>query len=383
MPPTLTIIIIDPDKDSRIAIEVIANRYADKIRVVGSVDNITDGLKIIQSSHPVVVILGVSNLEDGARDIQNISNVSPHSAVFVSTSEKNPDWILRLMRSGAQEYLLKPIDNNELVEALQKAGKLYIEKRQNIESQVHGKLISVYNPIGGMGTTTIAVNLAAALAQHDDKVALVDLNFFSGDAAVFLDLNPRYTLTSLTANVSRLDDSFLMSVMARHSSGIYLLSEPLDVDETIEITPEQIHRILTCLRRVFSYVVIDASGPLHGTNQVIFESSDHVIYNTILSLPTLKNANRYLSSMAKHGIASHKIMLLVNRYLPRADIKVEDAEKILGQKVFMTIPNEYSDVMDSINKGQPLVNLYPRSPVSKAISSIAETFHSSSEKGRS
>lgn len=376
MPPTLTIIIIDPDKESRNTLENLVSPYADKIRITGTVADFQEGLRLIQSTHPIATFLAVNDLEQGTRDIQSIKNISPNGAIFVTTTEKNPDWILRLMRAGAQEYLLKPFDKNELLEALLKAGRLYIDRSQQAEPLKQGKVITVFNPIGGMGTTTIAVNLAAALAQKNDKVALVDLNFFSGDAAIFLDLNPKYTLTSLTTNVSRLDDNFLMSVMARHSSGVYLLSEPLDVDETVDITPEQIERILLYLKRIFSYVVIDTGGHLHGTNQLTFENSDHVIYNTILSLPTLKNANRYLIAMGNHGVGRHKITLVVNRYLSRSDIKIEDAEKVLGHKVFMTIPNEYTDVIDSINKGQPLVNLYPRSPISKAIIKIAETFQS-------
>jgi pilus assembly protein CpaE len=375
MPPTLTIVIIDPDRESRKSIESIIAPYGDKIIINDSVDSIQDGLRAIQSTHPIVTILAINDLEQGIRDIQSIFAVAPQNTVFVTTAEKNPDWILKLIRAGAQEYLLKPLEPNELLEGLQKAGRLYIDRSPK-KPVASGKVISVYNPIGGMGTTTIAVNLAAALAQKSQKVALVDLNFFSGDAAIFLDLNPKYTLTSLTANVSRLDDNFLMSVMARHESGIYLLSDPLDVDETVGITPEQIERIIVFLKSIFEYVIIDTSGPLHGINQTTFEASNRIIYNTILSLPALKNAHRYMMALHKHGVERGKLMILINRYLSRSDIKIADAEKILGQKIFTTIPNEYSDVNDSINKGKPLVNLYPRSPVSKAIMDIAATFQS-------
>lgn len=376
MPPTLTIVIIDPDRDSRKSIEAIIAPYGDKIVINGSVDTIQDGLRTIQSTHPIVTVLAVNDLEQGVRDIQSIFSIAPQMTVFVTTAEKNPDWILKLIRAGAQEYLLKPLEAHELLEGLQKAGRLHIDRSPKKEPLVSGKIITVYNPIGGMGTTTIAVNLAAALARKSNKVALVDLNFFSGDAAIFLDLNPKYTLTSLTANVSRLDDNFLMSVMARHSSGVYFLSEPLDVDDVLAITSEQIERILLFLKTVFDYVVVDTGGHLSGANHVCFETSYKIIYNTILSLPALKNANRYMVAMQKHDVERHKIMILVNRYLSRSDIKIADAEKILGQKVFMTIPNEYSDVNDSINKGKPLVNLYPRSPVSKAIMDIAAHFQS-------
>lgn len=375
MPPTLTIVIIDPDRESRKAIESIIAPYSDKIVIKGSVDSLRDGLHIIQTTHPIVTILAVNDLEQGISDMKSIFSTAPQNTVFVTTAEKNPDWILKLIHAGAQEYLLKPLEQHELLEGLQKAGRLYIDRNPQ-KPVTSGKVVSVYNPIGGMGTTTIAVNLAAALAQKSQKVALVDLNFFSGDAAIFLDLNPKYTLTSLTANVSRLDDNFLMSVMARHDSGVYLLSDPLDVDEAVGITPEQIERIIVFLKGIFEYVIIDTSGPLHGINQTTFEASTRIIYNTILSLPALKNAQRYMMALQTHGSERNKIMILVNRYLSRSDIKIADAEKILGQKIFMTIPNEYSDVNDSINKGKPLVNLYPRSPVSKAIMNIAATFQS-------
>jgi pilus assembly protein CpaE len=374
MPPTLSIVIIDPDREARSLVDTLVRPYTDKIKIIGSVGDFQEGLRLIQATSPIVAILAVNDLEQGIQDIKSIGNISPRTAVFVATSEKNPDWILRLMRAGAQEYLLKPAELNELMEALQKAGRLHIERNAHSEPAVEGKVISVYNPIGGMGTTTIAVNLAAALAHKSDKVALVDLNTFSGDANTFLDLNPKYTLSSLTSNVNRLDASFLMSVMARHSSGIYLLSEPLDVDETVDITPEQIRRVLAYLKHIFSYIVIDTGGHLAGTNQLTFEGSNHVVYNTILTLPSIKNATRYLEAMEKHGIDRAKIKLVVNRYLSRSDIRIEEAEKVLGHKVFMTIPNEYADVVGSINKGEPLVNLYPRSPVSRAIMTMMESF---------
>lgn len=376
MPPHLSLIIIDPDRDSSKTIEEIVRPYADKLHISASTNDLETGLRAIQGSNPVVVVLAVNDLDQGRRDIQAILSVSPRTAVFVVSQEKNPDWILRLMREGAAEYILKPIDANDLYEALQKAGRLHIETPLKTETAKKGKVISVFNPVGGMGTTTIAVNLAAALARVSDKVALVDLNFFSGDMTTFLDMNPKYTLSSLTSNVHRIDAGFLMSVMARHKSGIYLLCEPLDVDETTDITPEQLKRIVDDLTHIFSYVVIDTGGQLHGANQLIFNDSDYIVFNTVLNLPALKNANRYLQSMEKHGLDRNRIKLVVNRYLARSDIKVEDAERVLGYKVLTTVPNEYVDVIDSINKGEPLVTLYPRSPVSKAIMKMAEIFHS-------
>lgn len=374
MPSHISAVIIDPDRESINSIVELVRPFSDKIKICASSIDLSDGLRAIQSMNPVVALLAVNDLDQGLNDIQSILSVSPRLSVFVVSEVKNPDWILRLMRAGAMEYILKPIDVNDLYEGLQKVGRFHIDTPSRVETETKGMVISIFNPLGGMGTTTIAVNLAAELAETSDKVALLDLNFFSGDVTTFLDMNPKYTLSSLTANVHRIDAGFLMSVMAKHKSGMYLLSEPLDVDETADITPEQIQRIIVDLKRIFSYIIIDTGGHLHGANQLIFDKSDQIIFNTVLNLPALKNANRYLQAMEKHGIDRSKIKLVVNRYLSHSDIKVEDAERVLGHTVMTTIPNEYADVIDSINKGEPLVTLYPRSPVSKAIKKMAGFF---------
>lgn len=371
MSQQLTLAIIDADRVSCDVLVELLRPYSEHLEVCCATTSFEKGLQNIQAAQPKVLLLGVSDLGQGVEQVHSILTHCPRTSVFVVCNEKNPDWILRLMRAGAVEYILKPVEKTDLFEALQKAGKMWITNTQ-AEIRKQGKVYSVYNPIGGMGTTTIAVNLAAALRTNDVKVALVDLNLFSGDVSVFLDVAPRYTLSSITSNLSRLDASFLMSVMTQHSSGVYLLGEPLEVEETIGITPEQVQKMIDFLKGVFDFVVIDTGGLLFGTNEAAFRSSDVVLYNTVLNLPALKNAKRYMAAMEKRGIKRDSIRIVVNRYLSKADIKERDAEKVLDRSVLLTIPNEYSDVNDSINKGVPVVNLYPRSLVSKAVVKLAE-----------
>jgi len=370
MPPSISLAIIDSERESRYAVEESLRPFSDRVRIVGSVGDFHEGVRIVQDETPTVAILEVRDLEEGIDQVRTLLSRSPNLSVFVTSYQKNPDWILGLMRAGACEYLLRPVDRNVLLESLQKAWRLW-ESRKS-ETVTMGKVISVYNPVGGIGTTTIAVNLAAALASKNEKVALVDLNFFSGDVATFLDVNPKYSLSSVTSNITRLDASFLMSVMTRHSCGMYVLSEPLEIEDTMNITPEQIERVLDFLRGVFSYIVIDCGGQIFGCNLAAFKKSDHLLFTTVLTLPSLKNAKRYLTAMQKLGLDKGKIKLVVNRYLPKADIKVNDAEKVLDHKVFITVPNEYGEIIESINKGTPVVKLNPRSSVSAAITSLIE-----------
>ncbi len=370
MPPHISLVIIDSDNTSRTAMEAMLKPFGDTVRIMASVADMAEGMRAIQASNAMVVVLEVKDIERGVADVKTVLSRFPRTSVFVTSMDQSTEWILRTMRAGAIEYLLKPVDAKELSEALQKVGRLWVPKPAEIDQE--GKVLAVYNPVGGMGTTTIAVNLAAALAMTHEKVALVDLNLFSGDVASFLDFSPKYTLSSVTSNVSRLDANFLMSVMTKHSSGLYVLTEPQEVDEASDITPEQIRRVLVFLKEIFSYVVIDTGGHLAGCNMTVFESSDHVLFNTVLSLPALKNTKRFLAAMEKKGLRQGRVQLLVNRYLPRADIRVEDAEKVLGWKVMLTVPNEYTDVIASINKGVPLVQLMPKSSVSKAFTRLAE-----------
>lgn len=365
--PQLSIVIIDNDQKARTAIELA---LGNKVILAGSAADLISGIGLIQAKTPSVVILQVTRLDTGIEQLKKILAISPHSSIFVTCDEKNPDWILGLLRAGAVEFLLRPVVPKELFEALQK-----VPNKQSLQhplpvAQKQGKIISVYNPVGGVGTTTVAVNIAATLAAASDNVALVDFNLFCGDVASFLDMNPKYTLSSVTNNVSRLDAQFLRSSMARHKSGIYLLSEPLEVEETLGITADQINQVLTFLKSAFAYVVIDTGGPLFGGNLVTFRDSDHLIFNTVLTLPALKNARRYLIALEKQELDRNSVKIVVNRYLPKSDIKLSDAENVLGTKIFSSIPNEYGNVIDSINQGTPVVNLYPQSPLTVAISKL-------------
>lgn len=370
MPPHISMLIIDSDKPSRDVIVSIVRPFGDTIRIEGSVDDFSEGLRIIQKTSPNIVILEVNNLDRGIEEIQYLHANYSQLSVIVTSYEKNPEWILKLMRAGAVEYLLRPVAQDDLMQALTKLGRFWLTKPE--EQKQAGKIIAVYYPTGGVGVTTVAVNLAAELASQSTKVALVDLNLFAGDISTFLDVNPSYTLSSVTNNIARLDANFLMGVMTRHSSGPYVLTEPTELDEAINITPEQVNRLLQFLKGVFDYVVVDCGGQLSGCTMSIIENAHLIMFTTVLSLPTIKTSKRYLTAMERKGIRKDRLKLLINRYISKADIQLKDAERVLGYPVFLAVPNEYENIIASINKGVPVVKLIPRSSVSRAFVQLAD-----------
>ncbi|MEI6207930.1 MAG: AAA family ATPase [Desulfuromonadales bacterium] len=377
MQPGISIVVIDQDNESREAIRNLIQLYGDSVRLSGSSADFSEGYRLIELLNPSIVILGITQLDVGVEQIKKITSHFSHTAVFANSSQKNPEWILHLIHAGGVEYLLKPVDKSNLFEAFQKIEKLLTANSGEEQPVRAGKIIPVYNPTGGMGTTTIAVNLAVALAHENDSVALVDLNLFSGDIATFLDVTPSYTLSSVTANLHRLDASFLMGVMIRHSSGISLLCEPRDVEDASAITPEQVTRMLAFLRQIYSYVIVDTGGAFAGVNGAIFLQSDLILFNLVLNLPSLRNAQRYLSAAEKGGVPMERIKMVVNRYLSEAGIKIKDAEKVLGRPVYATIPNGYAETNNAINKGTPVVTLYPDSNVTEAVFKLAGTVRQS------
>jgi len=369
MASQFSVMIIDKDKLSREAIVSSLRPFSESITLAGSVDNFSEAASVIEKHSPNVVFLGVDDIHKGVKDVEVITLMYPRVSVIACSSEKSSEWILALMRAGAVEFLLRPIAQEELKNSLQKVGR-HLFSAPVVEPP-KGRIIAVYHPIGGVGTTTVAVNLAAALCSDTSKVALVDLNLEAGDVNTFLNVNPAYTLSSVTSNVGRLDANFLMSIMTRHTSGPYLLTEPTEVEEAVSITADQVYRILQYLRGIFDYVVVDSVGQLAGCNMSIFGTADLILFTTTLSLPGLKNTKRYLNAMAAKGLGSDRVKLVINRYLSKSDIQIKDAERVLGRPVYQSIPNEYNDVVNSINKGIPAVKLVPRSPVSKAIVELA------------
>lgn len=368
MQPSLSFVIIDNDRHSRNAIEDVLTASGD-VRVHGVADDFRDGLRIIQKNPPSIVILEARDIESGIEEVKYLLAKFPGSAVFITAHEKNPDWILRLIRAGASEYLTRPIVAAELADAVNKIARIHDQRSGHVRNK--GTAISVYNPSGGMGTTTIAVNLAATLAARGEKVALIDLNLFSGDIAAFLDLAPRYNLANVTAKTGQIDANFLRSVIVPHPSGMHVLNGPAELGDADRIKPEQLQEVIGILQSIFTYTVIDTGGQLFGCNLATFDCSDHILFTTLLNIPALKNAKRYLATMDNEGVGADKVKLVVNRHVLKDDIKLADAEKILNTRAYQTVPNAYADAKTSINKGEPLVRCYPHSPVTKAMDELA------------
>lgn len=293
--------------------------------------------------------------------------------VFLTAADVDPEFLMGVMRLGVREFFPWPVSPEAVRMALWRVK----ERRRGLEGQRavrQGRIINVFGAKGGVGTTSLAVNLAAAFQTHKDgaQVALMDMNLPFGEAQLFLDLAPKFHWGEVLGNIARLDATYLMSVMSRHESGLYLLAPPSRLDDLQMATPENISKLLELMRQIFDTVVIDLGMYLDEITLKVMDISDAIVLVCVQNLPCLANVRRFLDNIrqAEAGL-EEKLRIVVNRHLRDSDLVVEDMEKALSLPVFWRVPNDYPTTLAAINQGKTLLETAPKAPVTRSLADLA------------
>lgn len=371
MPANISVVIIDSDTESLNSMVRYIKNMVGSATVEGAAASFEGGFELIHKKRPAVVIMEIGNdIDLSIERISQILNRFPQVSIFTTSEDKSSETILRVMRAGATEYLLRPVVDTDLANALQKVGRLWFTKvAPELDA---GRIYTVFSPKGGVGVTTIAINLAVDIYEATKKpTILVDMDLNAGDVTTFLNMKPTYTISDVTANISRLDKSFLQGVIAKHELGIFVLAEPQRVEEGVSISSAEVDKVLSLLRKMFTYVIIDAETVSDRTTTA-FRMSDIVLLIFYMSLPGIRNMKRYLSYFERMGLGKDRVKIIANRYLKKGEITIEDTEKALNYPLYSVIPNDYATAMSCMNKGIPLKVGAPKSQISTAIKELAE-----------
>ncbi len=277
----------------------------------------------------------------------------------------DPKIVLRALRSTVDDYL----DVTELDAEMESALARWRASRGTREEP--GRVITVLAPSGGCGSSTLAANLAALLAQQYKSAALIDMKLETGDLAALLDLKPTYTLADLCQNLARLDRTFFERSLTRHSSGVHLLAPPRHFEDVARITPEGVQRSIELARSAFPYVLVDLDHSFRPEQAEVLRRSDVVLLVFRLDFASLRNARRALEYLERLGVGRDRIRLVVNRYGQPKEISPAKAEEVLGMKVFHLVPDDPKAVNRSNNNGVPVVLEEPRAGVSKSLAKLA------------
>lgn len=326
---------------------------------------------IIDQTTPDV---GVVNLDtDQTKAIELIGRLSGTDTVILAISESNDgQLILQAIRNGAREFLTWPMTADDLSTAL---GRVASQKFGGGDRGSRTcQTIAVAGASGGVGTTSTAVNLGCVLAENpNNSVAMIDMDLALGDADVFLDAIPDYTLADVVQNISRLDIQLLKKSMTKHSSGLYLLPRPVELRDTDVIDPESLSKVLGLMKASFTHLILDLSKSYSAADMVGIESAMRVLLVTQLDLPCLRNVVRLMMSFEEIDGLKEKTHVVVNRAgLDSGQISLKKAKETLGRDVFALLPNDYRTMVEVRNNGVPLVTQAPKAAITQAFRDMAE-----------
>ncbi|UCF82899.1 MAG: AAA family ATPase [Desulfobacteraceae bacterium] len=348
----------------------------------------TEGYQVQSSGEkqrPDLLIFEIGkNIEKEFRVIESLVNSDSVGEVFLTSENTDQSVLLKAMRIGVKEFFSQPLNEQEVRRSLDRF-KTRREKFGHQENVKSGQIIDVIGSKGGVGATTIAVNLAVSIAEtkNAQSVALVDMNMLFGDIPIFLALKPNYHWGEITKDIARLDDTFLMNILSKHSSGVQVLPSPNHLNGNQPVTPETIEHLLSLMKGMFDFVVIDSGQSLNKTSLKIIEMSDKVLLVSLLSLPYLANTNKLLTSFANfQHLPKESIKIVMNRYLKESQVSLKDAEDAINRKVFWTIPNDYKTTMSAINQGKALPQFAAKSAVTKNLKELAAILALKEQKGK-
>lgn len=278
--------------------------------------------------------------------LQHISAIKrrfPTLGVAIVATALDSALMLESMRAGVSEAIPEPLTSESIQAAL---GRVIVHQAEAVQNRVY----AVVGAKGGVGATTIAVNLAAALARVLDNALLVDLNFAAGDAAVFLGVEPRFTIAEALENTHRLDEAFLRSLVVRSRAGLDLLGSSARVAPG-SIDASKLRALLDFLMRYYHALVLDVPR-LDASLLASLDGATAIFVVVNHELPTLRSAHRLVASLKQRY--GDRVGVVVNRSDKSAEIGLEDIEKTVGVKISHVFPNDYRQAVAAINKGQPL-----------------------------
>ncbi|TWU03568.1 AAA family ATPase [Neorhodopirellula pilleata] len=327
---------------------------------------------IIEQTTPDVGVVSLDNNPTTAINlIARITAECPDTALLAASESSDGQQILKAIRAGAREFLTLPLVDQELSEALD---RISMAKFGGNDSRGRAcQVIAIAGATGGVGSTSTAVNLGCVLAEDPrNSVALVDLDLALGDADVFLDAIPDYTIADVVQNISRLDIQLLKRSLTKHSSGLYLLPRPVELHDVAGIQPDSLRKVIGLLKASFSHLIVDLSKTYSDLDMVAIETASKVLLITQLDLPCLRNVVRLMMSFDETEGLQDKVEIIVNRAgLDAGQISLKKAKETLGREIFALLPNDYRTMVEVRNNGVPLITQAPKAALTQAFRDMA------------
>lgn len=373
MSDPLKVVFVDPAEKSRDELKSLLLGI-DSVWIEADCSRYEFFTEIVKSSSPDIAIINLdSDLEKALRTIETIRSSVANCETLAISKSTDGQSILRAIRAGAKEYLNSPVDKQELIDAIARL-RICLADDGHQETTTKSKVVVVAGCSGGVGSTSIAVNLAAHMASDSNKrVLLMDLDLALGDTDIYLDLIPEYTLIDVVQNADRLDESLLEKTLTKHESGLFLLPRPVQLHELEDVTEKGLATTIELMKSHYTHLVIDISKSYSILDHLALVAATDVLMVTQLDLPCLRNVVRLMMSFEETEGLKEKCKVVMNRTgLNTGQISISKAETTIGGEIYWQIPNDYRVMVDVRNNGVPLIKEAPKAAITSAIIKLSE-----------
>ena len=384
MTDRIKVLIVDDIPETRDHLSKLLGFESD-VEVVGAAAGGPEALEMAVKVRPDVVLMDINMPGmDGITATEKLAADVPTAAVIMMSVQGEADYLRRSMLAGAREFLVKPFSSDELTASIRQVWSREKEKLsryapvattpQEISngSGEPASVVALFSPKGGVGRTTISVNLAVAAAQIGKRVALMDASFQFGDVGVLLNLNPRNkSIADLAGELQAGEAESLDTFMITHSSGVKVLLAPPSPEQAELIGPSAVRKVLQGLRASFDLVVVDCPATFNEATLAVLDEADLILTLLTLEITSVKNMRLFLEVCEQLGYGPEKIRLVLNRADSTLGIRVADVEHSIGRKVDHTIVSDGRSVVYALNRGVPFFLSNREAQVSQDIQRLA------------
>lgn len=387
MSAPMSVLLVEDDPESRIGLKKLLLSSA--FSLAGEAGYGPEAVSLAREMQPNAILVRLEEpILRPLKAVELLATAASDSPVIVVSSLTDRDYMRRAMLAGARDYLTLPLDANDLHKALTAVIEAE-QKRRSLAQDVlenghRGEVIAIFSGKGGVGRTTIATNLAVAMAletQQKQRVALADLDLFLGDVAIMLDITPERTIADLVPVLDKLDSHLLRGFLHVHSSGLKVLCAPTRAEEGEMISADHVRRIIDVLARTFDYVILDLPRSLDDRVITALDMANLVLLITNYDIPCLKSTKVCLGLLRSWRYSEDKLKLVINHANRSGGVNVGEADTVLDYPIFWKLPSEFATVGSS-NHGKPFVQLQPTAKISQNVISLAATLSGAQQNGR-
>jgi pilus assembly protein CpaE len=370
MSDTIRVLIVDDLPETRENVKKLLQFETD-IEVIGQAGTGEQAVEMAQEHQPDIILMDINMPGiDGIGASQKISELVPMTQIIIMSVQSDSDYLRRAMLAGARDFLTKPFGGDELVAAVRRVhakrplmrsvptrgqASALAAAEESRTTASEGFLISIFSPKGGSGCTTIAINLAVALAQQEYRTLLIDGSLQFGDVAVMMNMKPVTSIVDLSSRDNDVDSELVSSVVQIHKSNLHVLMAPPRPEMADVVTDSSIKALLATLRPLYDFVIIDTTSSLNDIALTLLDESDKIILVAQQNLPSLKNVSRFFDLTQSLEYQTQKVWLVINRVSSKQGISVKDIGETLKRPIFMTIPDDPLTVGTAIDQGVPVV----------------------------